>query len=365
MYMIMITTSVYNSYNRNMDRKKSVKIMVVLVLAFFVTAVVSKRLFISNTPRLNTDYIGAFPRQTMSLISSLFAVKATPAPLPISVSATPFPLIPTAIPSSPAPAAPTRLPPTRVPPTRTPTAVPPTRTPTVPATPPVFACPTTSTKTYSSIGVSASDPEKLKGDLSKNPEVNLFLRGYGEVNQGTSLISRNGSTYGLDDKMPPQISSLFGNAYPKIVKTYIVYEWDFQNGKSLKPNPATPNYPVHVLGLQTTAGQPMLGLKAGRDIGGGNVFMVLYATKNYIMFTHSGGDNLSDGYLFYFFDFCVDPNLLAEYNRDNEGGRSRLPVIAPGQVFGYGTGSDAKIVVRDTMSFMDTRYKEDWWEYGK
>ncbi|MDO8610188.1 MAG: hypothetical protein Q7R95_06560, partial [bacterium] len=150
---------------------------------------------------------------------------------------------------------------------------------------------------------------------------------------------------------------------PQIAKTYIVYGWNFDSNKSAAPDPATPNYKVTMIGLQNNPGQKLVGLQAGRDIGGGNVFMVLYATNKDIVFTHSPSDTLLGGYLFFFLDICVDPNLLSAYQQANASGRNNLPVISPGQVFGTAGQSDIKVVVRDTMSFMDTRYNEDWWDY--
>jgi len=236
--------------------------------------------------------------------------------------------------------------------------------PTAPPTKPVSAaCPTASGNSYTSIRTDHSEGT-LDAPLSNHPEINLRLRGFTEVAEGHGLISRH-DNYGLDDKMPPQISSLYGGPVPAIAKTYRIYEWDFDNHKSGAPKTATPNFPVHMLGLAATPGQKLLGLKAGRDIGGGHVFMVLYATNTDVVFTHSNSDALMGGYLFYFLDICVDPSLKAAYERGNAGGRSELPVVAPGQVFGTAGASDVKIVVRDTMSFMDTRYREDWWSYGQ
>lgn len=228
-----------------------------------------------------------------------------------------------------------------------------------------LTCPTTSSQTYTSLSVGVNNHNKLRPPFDSHPEVNLRLRGFGEVNESTQLQGRNGNWDGLDDKMPPQYSSLFNGPVPEIAKTYVVYEWDFQNNRSLAPNVASPNYKVHMIGFAANQGQSLYGLKAGRTIDGSNVFLVLHATANDILFTHSNGDNLDDGYLFYFLDLCVDPKLLAKYNSDASGGRRQLPVIAPGQIFGYAGNTDPKSSVRDTMSFVDPRAKEDWWFYPR
>ncbi|MBI5452143.1 hypothetical protein HY945_01660 [Candidatus Gottesmanbacteria bacterium] len=220
------------------------------------------------------------------------------------------------------------------------------------------SCPTTSNQTYASL----SQNRKLDFDPTTNPETNLYMRGWYEVNEGRELVSRRGDNYGLDPNMPPQISTLFTNHYPKIIKTYRINAWDYDNHHNIPGESATPAYAVHMLGLEAVPGEPLIGLKAGRTIDGTNVFHVQYATKNSILFIHSAGED--DGYPYFFLDICVDPNLLAAYERDNANGRNQLPVIATGQVFGYAASNEVKYVIRDTGSFMDTRYKEDWWEYG-
>lgn len=222
-------------------------------------------------------------------------------------------------------------------------------------------CPTSSSQTYSSLRLNPNKPNRMNFDPAKNPETNLYMRGWYEVNESRELVSRHGDNYGLDPNMPPQISTLFKTHYPKIIKTYRVNAWDYENNHHLPGESATPNFAVHMLGVEATAGEPLVGLKAGS-------FLVRYATKNYILMTNGNEDawdNDDDGgYPFYFIDICVDPNLLATYEADNAGGRNELPTISEGQIFGYAMTSEVKFVIRDTFSFMDSRYKEDWWEYG-
>lgn len=226
-------------------------------------------------------------------------------------------------------------------------------------------CPTTSNQTYSSFRQNPNAPNRINFDLSKSAETNLYLRGFTEINEGKELVSRHGDNYGLDPNMPPQISTLFATHYPKIIKTYRIFAWDYENQKSI-PEPATPAYRVHMLGLEATPGEPLLGLKARPGID--KVFLVMFATKNYILLIHSDQDTWDNfgpaGYPYYFLDICVDPNLLADYERYHAEGRKQLPTVAVGQPFGYAMTNEVKFVIRDTGSFMDTRYKEDWWEYG-
>jgi hypothetical protein len=198
-----------------------------------------------------------------------------------------------------------------------------------------------------------------------NPEINITMRSYKEVNQKAELVSYGGDT---DPVMPPNFGTLFPNRLPSMVKTYSVYSWDYANNK--RGTNIETNWPVNLIGLYTIAGESIVAPKAGRTIGNGNVLMVLYATDNTLVFTHStsdlytdeNGNWSSDGYLIYVDDICVDRNLLTLYQQQNSAGRGSLPVLATGQVFGYGKGIDIKVGIRDSMDWMDPRAQKDWWQ---
>ncbi len=344
---------------------KKIKIAAALIATFIITAGTTK-LFINNTPVVNKSLVsfGSIAKAGQSIISDVFIKKITPTPVNIIITPQPLPA-PTYITTAITPAVTnpviisTPTPEPTAAPTMLPTAVPsPTQTLGAKG-----SCPITSSNSYNNVHTDTSSGDMpVNGDPANSPEINLRLRGFGPVNESPTLISRNGNAYGLDNQMPPQISTLYGGPVPQIAKTYVVYEWDFQNNKSLAPQQATPNYKVHLVGLQATPGQKLVGLTAGRKIdSAGDVFMVMYATKTDITFTHSPSDSLLGGYLFYFVDLCVDPNLLAAYQKDNAVGRSNLPVVATGQEFGTAGNTDVKVGIRDTMSFVDPRYKQDWW----
>lgn len=352
------------------------KIILALLLAFGIVFSLSRIIFIKNTPRPNKKFIVSIPSRFISFVKTLSSQEKKSAIITTLVrpsqsgypSPTKIPLItkpPMPKPSIKSTAKPT---PTQTPPvTKKPASAPaqkPAATNFSRSQQLSAGCPAASNQSYSTIPAEHNPSDLLIGPADQSPEINLRLRGFTEVNEGSGFVGRHGDMYGLDDQMPPQISSLYGSETPKIIKTYRIYEWDFENNKSAAPKTATPNFKVHMIGLAATPGQPLVGLKAGRRIGGGNVFMVLYATKTDIVFTHSNSDTLMGGYLFYFLDICVDPNLLAAYQSADAGGRGSLPVIATGQVFGYAGNADVKVSIRDTMSFMDERYNEDWWTYG-
>lgn len=221
-------------------------------------------------------------------------------------------------------------------------------------------CPASSSQGYQTMGT-----YKPRLNPDTNPEININLRSYTEVNQKPELVHYGGDT---DPIMPPNFGTLFPQRLPSIVKTYSVYQWDYANNK--RGSEIEKNWPVNLVGLFTVPGEPVVAPKAGRDIGGGHVLMVLYATENTIVFTHSTSDLYtdeqgnfsSDGYLIYVDDICIDTNLLAAYNRENASGRGSLPVLATGQIFGYGKGIDIKVGIRDSLDWMDPRAQKDWWQ---
>lgn len=216
-------------------------------------------------------------------------------------------------------------------------------------------CPSASSENYSSLGV-ISDYPKPSVPPEQNYEINMLLRGYEEVNEKKALIDYGGDT---DPVMPPSLGTIFPTT-PAIVRTYKVHKWDYaQNTKS--PDLES-NWPVNLIGLATTVGEPLVGPKAGREIGGGNVLMLIYATPTFATFVHGRGENPQDGYFIHMDNFCVDPNLLSAYQSANAAGRGSLPVIRTGQVFGYGNGSDIRIAVRDSGDWMDPRARKDWWQ---
>jgi len=364
-----------------MDRKL-VKILIACTVSLLLVTFISRNIFVSNTPTLNGSFIASLPQRTGSFFTSFFEVKATPSPIPepteppliqlrptLVVSSNPLPT--SSLKATSSPSYPTSIP-TTIPPTTIPTKTPsPTKKPSPTISPPIQtgSCPTTSNNSYTTIRQNPNSRNRLKFNLATNAETNVALRGYFEVNESTSLISRNGNKDGLDPNMPPQISTLFQNHYPKIIKTYDINNWDYENNKPIPGQSATPAWKVHIIGLEATPGEALVGLKAGRTVDGSHVFLVMYAEKNFIMMVHSNEDTWDEtgpsGYPFYFLEICVDPNLLALYEKNNAEGRNELPGVASGQVFGYAKTNEVKMTLRDTMSFMDPRYKEDWWEYNQ
>lgn len=217
-----------------------------------------------------------------------------------------------------------------------------------------YNCPVSSGESYMTLRVSSDYPRPPSAGQS--PEINMLLRGYEEIDEKKQLIDYGGDT---DPIMPPSLGTIFPSV-PSIVRTYKVHMWD---GSGNRPSPdLESNWPVNLIGLYTSPDMPLVGPKAGRSIGGGNVLMLIFATQTTATFVHGEGDNPQDGYFLHIDNLCVDPNLLDAYKREDAAGRRSMPVIATGQIFGYGNGSDVRIAIRDSGDWMDPRARKDWWQ---
>ena len=60
-------------------------------------------------------------------------------------------------------------------------------------------------------------------------------------------------------------------------------------------------------------------------------------------------------------DVCIEPDLLAKYNKLHADGRDSLPVLKGRQPFGRALGSEIKVAMRDSGHFLDPRSRNSWW----
>ncbi|GIW62686.1 MAG: hypothetical protein KatS3mg090_0512 [Patescibacteria group bacterium] len=225
----------------------------------------------------------------------------------------------------------------------------------------IYECKTESNKSFTTLSTQfEADKIPLTGDLTKNPDVNLYLRGFEANNESKELINRS-DVYGLDSVAPPQVSSVFKDRLPVIANTYHIFEWDFKTQRSLAPKTATPNFRVHMLGLRSVPGEKIYAPLTGRSIGENKSYLVLFADENNVLLTNSRANALNAGYLVYFLDICIYPNLVSLYRSADSAGRKTLPALSAGEDFAVARTNEVKIVIRDSMSFMDLRYKQDWW----
>ncbi|MGI6376405.1 MAG: hypothetical protein ACOX3S_10440 [Anaerolineae bacterium] len=203
-------------------------------------------------------------------------------------------------------------------------------------------------------GYPAGDPP-----AAEHPDLNLAWRGW-ERNTGAylGLVDYSGST----DSMAPQLLGLFADRrVPAIVAAYRVYDWNWaadRRGALLTPYPAT------LIGLRATRGETVHVPASGYTIGdtAGFEVLVLYADEDSVTLKYTRDDNVVRGYTLHLEGLCVEPRLLALYERNNAAGRSRLPGLVEYQALGRARDKEVLVAIRDNGTFMDPRSRKDWWQ---
>lgn len=215
-----------------------------------------------------------------------------------------------------------------------------------------YSCPTTSTQNYVSVTML---PPKTDRPADQHPDLNLQIRGYVQTNEFKGLVDQG-------DFFQPQLPQLYymfadPSAHP-IVNTYQVYDWDW-----LKMQRGSPmnGYDVTLIGLAASPGEPIMAPNYP-NLGPN----VLYAYQNGLTLKwglYGNVDNVISQFTVHIDDICVDPNLLALYNKLNAEGRDQLPQLLPGrqQPLGYARTNEVKVAIRDTGEFEDPRSLKDWW----
>lgn len=228
----------------------------------------------------------------------------------------------------------------------------PTSTRTSTPSPTATAVSITLGETYGTIPVEAAS---AGGAAARQADVNLSLRGFAPAKSFLGLVDYTGDT----DSGAPQLASLFAdNRVPTFSGTFQVYDWNWGCGckGGLISDPE-----VTLAGLQVTNGEALRLPASGREIGGGYQAMVLYADLDQIVFKYTRRDGVTDGYMLHVHAVLVDSSLLALYERTDRDGRGELPALRAGQPFGRARGSEVRIAIRDTGTFMDPRSRKDWW----
>ena len=210
-------------------------------------------------------------------------------------------------------------------------------------------------------GPASDRPDRMHGDL------NLALRGYSSTDAPATLIGYNGAS----DPNAPQLAGMFQpNRVAAIQSVYRVNLWYFESSRCNGApygcaGPAITNWPVTMIGLATTPGEPIAIPARAPQIGSGYQALVLFADATRIMINYTRQDNISYGYVVYIENVCVDSNLLALYRAQNnaDGWRSsvNLPALRNNQPLGVAAGSEIRVAIRDTATFMDPRSRKDWW----
>lgn len=222
-------------------------------------------------------------------------------------------------------------------------------------------CPTLSSASFSLIPVipppGLERPDYLHGDL------NLAQRGYTPTAAPLNLIDYDGGF----DPNAPQLAGLFEpDRFPGVSAAYRVNDWDWGCGEHGCPGDPITTWPVTLLGLPATPGQPVYIPERGPEIyGGGFRAVVLYAEEKRLTLGYTRDDSVAFGYAVHIEDVCVDPNLLSLYRAQNNAFGFRasgfLPALQNNQKLGVAFGSELKVAIRDRGAFMDPRSGKDWW----
>ena len=205
---------------------------------------------------------------------------------------------------------------------------------------------------YASLPV---NPPPTDIPAAKHPDLNLALRGYAQANAPAAYIWINGPT----DPGAPLLSTLFAPArQPNIESAARVYDWDWAQNRRGAPI-ADP--PVTLITLDARPRELLYLPDSGYDLGQGYEALVLYAEHHRITLKYTREDNVVWGYTLHLESVCVDPNLVALYQRLDRAGREHLPALQAGQPFARALDRPLAIAIRDTGKFMDPRSIKDWW----
>jgi hypothetical protein len=208
-------------------------------------------------------------------------------------------------------------------------------------------------KTLPIVGRPADRPAAQHADL------NLALRGYSPTAGKLSLIDMAGPT----DNRAPQLAGLFADKRIGTMSgVYSVNQWNWEPLPSpgKRGGPIT-DYEVTLVGFETEVAETIHVPSAGYDIGQGYQVLVLYADANRITLKYTGEDSVVNGYTIHVEGICVEPRLLALYDKMNAEGRKQLPALKAYQPFGRAAGYEIQVCLRDTGRFMDPRVRKDWW----
>lgn len=237
--------------------------------------------------------------------------------------------------------------------------------------PSASGCPATSPNQYAAGPAMQHDQDNPVRPAAQHADKNLALRGYAANNASLGLVA-----LGSDDpRQPPQLATLFSPArLPAFSQGYQVYTWNWATNSR---GGLDTSWPMTVLGLRASAGEPLRVPASGYDIGGGMEVLVIFADADSIALKYTREDSVGpNGYTLHLDGICTDPNLLALYTSlDNPGGPRyvyygaadgtpdyNLPNLPAGQVLGTAPGGEIRVGIVDSGAFMDPRSRDEWWQ---
>jgi hypothetical protein len=235
------------------------------------------------------------------------------------------------------------------------------------------SCPTTSSNLYDIIPIQ-DGYYKNNQITDENPDFRLSILGYAPVHdEPLDLVDYSGGS----DPNAPRFHGMFRpQRRPRFTAAYLNYQWNWDDGPGSAPPYGSrgplnddPLFRVTVLDFEVTPGEVIHIPERSVPIYGGNVVaMVLYASENELTITYTRHDAvyLPGGiYVVHLLNFCVDPQLVAAYRAQLNGGKrstGKLPAIRNDQPVGMAHGNSLTVAIRNTARFMDPRSRKDWWQ---
>ena len=202
-------------------------------------------------------------------------------------------------------------------------------------------------------------PTDYSSCVDQHPDYNLNIRGWESISGSLNLIPFSHPI----DSASPQLSTMSESA-TQVTSLRQVYDWDWftnsRGGLISRPSDA-PNDFATLVGF--AANGNILVPESGYDLGGFEV-LVLYATSDQILIKYTLEDSIVTGYAIHFLNINVNPELVAFYNQLNQAGRGELPALVAGEIVGQASG-EVWVAIRDTGSFMDPRWINDWWQTNR
>ncbi|MEZ4711449.1 MAG: SH3 domain-containing protein [Caldilineaceae bacterium] len=225
-----------------------------------------------------------------------------------------------------------------------------------PAAPSTGSCPAQSSRQYTAIPMAGADlahADYAHGDL------NLALRGSAPSSAVTTLVDISGPA----DPNAPKLNGLFADGrVPTFTSTHQVYDWNWGCGSDGCRGELLTQRASTLVGMATAPGEEIhIPTRQRQIFSGGYMAAVLYAEPTRLTLNYTREGSAGIGYTVHLENVCVDPNLLALYRSSNAEGRRQLPALHNGDVVGVAAGSEIRVSVRDSGTFMEPRSRKDWW----
>jgi hypothetical protein len=222
-----------------------------------------------------------------------------------------------------------------------------------------YSCPESSTAVWPEM----APWQSLIAGAALSPDLNMNVRGWYPVDEYLGFVSYPYPPEEPPDTLHPlQLSNIADSTPASFIETYQMNDWDWSGCRCPVPRTSSP-YPVTMLGLHTAPGQPLHVASRNTPVDpAGYAAIVLYADARQIAVKYTGEDRVDNGYLLHLVNLCVDPNLLALYQRLDAAGRHTLPAVTNLSAVGVALGYEVDVIVRDSGSFLDPRSWQDWWQ---